>query len=608
MSFVIPSIFSAIDGLTAPLRAMTRSMASFSAAADGAGAKANRVFSKIGSGADRAFNALNPLNKINGALAFTGITIGAAGAATALGKFVTEASKIEDATASFQALLGGVENAKVVVQQLYDLGASTPFEFKDLSDAARMMIGFGAATQANVIDKLRMVGDIAQGNADKLNGVTLAFSQIQAAGKASMQDVNQLINNGVPILGQLAKQWHMTTGAAREAVSKGKASSVEITKAFEAMTSKGGMFYNGMAIASQTFSGKLSTLKDTINQTFASIGTVALPIVKEYIDKATSAAGGVQAWAAQNQELIKGKVTSFINGVAKAIKFLIDNYEKIVLGVKIYIGTLIVLKAVSIASAIATGVSTAAQIAYNVVMGISIALQGKSAFFVMGNAVAYGAYRAVVLTATAAQWLLNAALTANPIGLVIVAIAALIALVVVAVKHYKQWGAALLWFLGPVGRVISAFKSIYDNWDMIKKGFTTGGIIGGLKALGAVLLDVVLLPLQQILTLMSNLPGAVGRAADNAANSIADMRSAMGTGPNNYSGESQANPFGGGNFYPAINPKEAQAKIMEQTINKNTSNKQNVTIDINDKSGKASVSKNTGGVPLVMTSTMGFGK
>jgi hypothetical protein len=205
-----------------------------------------------------------------------------------------------------------------------------------------------------------------------------------------------------------------------------------------------------------------------------------------------------------------------------------------------------------------------------------------------------------------AQWLLNAAMAANPIGLVVLAIVALIALVVAAVKYYKDWGATLLWFLGPIGRVISAFKSIYDNWDMIKKAFTTDGIIGGLKALGAVLLDVVLLPMQQILSLMSNLPGAVGRVANDAANKISELRSSMGVGPNQPSGNAVQNPFGK-EFYPAINPKQAQAAMLEQTINKNTTNKQQVSIDINDKSGKASVTKNTG-VPLVMSSTMGFGR
>lgn len=102
---------------------------------------------------------------------------------------------------------------------------------------------------------------------------------------------------------------------------------------------------------------------------------------------------------------------------------------------------------------------------------------------------------------TKAQWLWNAAMNANPIGLIIAAIVALIAIVVVAIKHWDDWGAALMVFLGPVGLIISSFKSIYDHWESIKQAFQTEGIIGGLKRIGVVILDALLKPLQQVLEL-----------------------------------------------------------------------------------------------------------
>jgi len=93
----------------------------------------------------------------------------------------------------------------------------------------------------------------------------------------------------------------------------------------------------------------------------------------------------------------------------------------------------------------------------------------------------------------------------NPIGLIIIGIAALIALVVVAIKKWDDWGASLMLFLGPLGMVISAFKSIYDHWESIKQAFQTDGILGGLKRIGIVLLDAVLKPLQQLLELIANI-------------------------------------------------------------------------------------------------------
>ncbi|REH00282.1 phage tail tape measure protein [Flavobacterium aquicola] len=127
---------------------------------------------------------------------------------------------------------------------------------------------------------------------------------------------------------------------------------------------------------------------------------------------------------------------------------------------------------------------------------------------------------------TAAQWLWNTAMTMNPIGLIIVGIAALIGIVVVAIKHWDDWGASLMLFLGPVGMVISAFKSLYDHWESIKKAFQTEGILGGLKRIGVVLLDALLMPMQQLLELVSKIPG-MGTIANFGAKKIEDLRKSL---------------------------------------------------------------------------------
>lgn len=105
--------------------------------------------------------------------------------------------------------------------------------------------------------------------------------------------------------------------------------------------------------------------------------------------------------------------------------------------------------------------------------------------------------------AAAGQWLLNIAMNANPIGLLVLGIAALIALVVVAINKFDSWGAAILFIMGPIGRVIVALKLLYDHWESIKKAFQTDGILGGLKRIGIVLMDVLLKPLQQILEMIA---------------------------------------------------------------------------------------------------------
>lgn len=142
---------------------------------------------------------------------------------------------------------------------------------------------------------------------------------------------------------------------------------------------------------------------------------------------------------------------------------------------------------------------------------------------------------------TAKQWLLNAAMSANPIGIIVVAVAALVAIVVVAINKYDEWGAALLQFLGPVGMVINAFKAIYDHWESIKNAFQTGGILAGLKRIGIVLLDAVLKPIQQILQLASNIPG-LGNLAGKGAGKIEEIRKGLNLiTPNEVSAKNKKN-------------------------------------------------------------------
>ena len=148
---------------------------------------------------------------------------------------------------------------------------------------------------------------------------------------------------------------------------------------------------------------------------------------------------------------------------------------------------------------------------------------------------------------TKAQWLWNAALTANPIGLIIAAIAILISYVIVIINYWDQFGAAMSLLLGPIGFVIGAFMSLKDNWDSITAAFSGGGIIAGFKRIGIVMLDVLLKPVQQLLELIAKIPG-LGGLAGSGAKSIRNLRQKMDL------------------ITPAETQKKAVKKVVENTI------------------------------------------
>lgn len=111
-------------------------------------------------------------------------------------------------------------------------------------------------------------------------------------------------------------------------------------------------------------------------------------------------------------------------------------------------------------------------------------------FATMKAAFAQGVLRAKMMAAAiwakglaVAQWALNAAMNANPIGLVILAIAALIAIFVLLYNYAEEihaffvslWESptfAILAFLGgPVGWLIAAVVGIIANWEQVKAWF-----------------------------------------------------------------------------------------------------------------------------------------
>ncbi|MGV0922426.1 hypothetical protein [Empedobacter tilapiae] len=109
----------------------------------------------------------------------------------------------------------------------------------------------------------------------------------------------------------------------------------------------------------------------------------------------------------------------------------------------------------------------------------------------------------------------------STVGLVVLGIISFIAFVTIAINKFDEWGSAVLFlasiFMSPIYRVISALKLIYDHWDSIVKAFKSDDITSGFKRIGIVLLDLVLKPVQQLLELISHVPGLenlAGKGAD----------------------------------------------------------------------------------------------
>lgn len=172
-------------------------------------------------------------------------------------KVIRLAIDFEQAEARFDVLTGSVENSRVLMKQLRELAASTPLTFTGVSQAAQTMLSFGVSLN-DVTRNLQMLGAVSGANEERFKMMTLAFSQMSAAGRLQGQDLLQMVNAGFNPLQQIAEKTGETMMQLRKRMEEGGISSQEVTEAFVAATSEGGR-YNGMLERiADTMGGRLS--------------------------------------------------------------------------------------------------------------------------------------------------------------------------------------------------------------------------------------------------------------------------------------------------------------------------------------------------------------
>ena len=262
-------------------------------------------------------NIQNNFKKIGDKLTGVGtkMTIGLTTPLVALGTAgVKYNAQMEDFEANLSTLLGNEDKAKAMLEDLKEMANTTPFETTDLLEATQMMLGFGLETDKTK-GYLQTLGDISMGNSEKLMSLTRAFSQIGASGKATMEDINQMIDAGFNPL-QIMSQ------------KTGKS-----TEAMEDATKEGGRYYKSMEKASKTMNGKMSSALDALNTALGDLTESLLPLATKAIEKITDWAnafteldedsqkailtiGGIVAGAGPIMGAI-GKISSGIGGISK---------------------------------------------------------------------------------------------------------------------------------------------------------------------------------------------------------------------------------------------------------------------------------------------------
>lgn len=205
-------------------------------------------------------------------------------------------ARMEQYSTSFTTMLGDQAKAQKLVNDLKAQAAKTPFGMEDLAGNMQTLLSFGMSLE-DAKKHLNEIGDISQGDAVKMESLTLTFAQMSSTGKLTGQDLLQMINAGFNPLEEISRKTGKSIGELKEDMAKGAISADMVADAFASATAEGGRFYGAMDAQSQTFSGQLATMQDGVENlkgllagglSEALAGSV-LPMVNGWIDELTAA-------------------------------------------------------------------------------------------------------------------------------------------------------------------------------------------------------------------------------------------------------------------------------------------------------------------------------
>lgn len=314
-------------------------------------------------------------------------------------------------------LRGDAEKAKVLYAQLSDYGVKTPYDKAGLIEAQKTMMSFGLSSEF-AFGKLKNIGDIAMGDAQKMQSLSLAFAQATSAGKLQGQDLMQMINAGFNPLQVISERTGESMGQLKDRMSKGGISAQELAQAFEWATDKQGLFYQGAEKAGQTLSGKFNKMMDSITELALKVYEAISPVLSPLVDLAAV----------------------IFSNIGQGIGWLIQKFQE---GNPIIWG---------IAGAI--GIFTTALILHNTYTAIATAWQNRLTW-------------AVIKT--------NLAFLANPITWIIVGIIALIAMIAYCIVGVSGWGKAWEYTVQGMKYSWEAFVENFQLlWTVAKNTFMAG--------------------------------------------------------------------------------------------------------------------------------------
>lgn len=307
----------------------------------------------------------------------------------------------EKTATAFNLLAGSEEKGGKALAEMNKYAKDTIWDRKTIQDAGTALLNYQIPIE-NVTEDLKRLGDVAGGDKNKLSTLATVFGQINSLGKLQAQDWKQLINVGYNPLLEISQMTGQSMETLMKRMEKGTISMDMVRAALYKATGEGGRYNDMVNKLAKTSSGAVERMKSSVSESAHAIYNTLSPVLVPLFD-----------------------------GIASAF----DNY---------------IVPAIETATKGITGMFEAINKGLPYIAGLTAAFATYTAIAVFNTSVLKGwnilqlAHYGILLLVEKAQWLWNAALTANPIGIVIGLVAGLTTAAVICYKRFAGFRAVIL--------------------------------------------------------------------------------------------------------------------------------------------------------------------
>ena len=209
---------------------------------------------------------------------------------------ITTGGEMEKQHIALQSILGDMQNANTMFNQIKELALNSPFTFSELNRDVKQLAAYGVEYD-QLYDTTKRLADMSSGLGVSFDRIALAFGQVQARGWLDGKELRQIAYAGIPLLDKLSKFYskqegrNVSTSEIKTRISNREVSFDDVKSIFWQMTDAGGQFYNMQQVLSETLLGRYNKLKDAweiMLAEFASGNSLVGGFFKTALDGATA--------------------------------------------------------------------------------------------------------------------------------------------------------------------------------------------------------------------------------------------------------------------------------------------------------------------------------